>query len=190
MFVVAAAVLMQFAVIRSWGALSDQIGTRQILRVTGVLVAVNPVLWLFSSKLWWVVLVQLYSGLSWAGFNLAAANFVFDAVMPPKRARCFAYHSIVNGALVFIGSLIGGWLATSLPRAASEPFAVLVEYSPFLIIFTISGLGRLLVMALLFPTFKEVRSVQKIRSYHILIRVTSLRPLWGATFGLISSKKE
>lgn len=190
MLVVAAAVLMQFAVMRSWGSLSDQVGARQILRVTGVLVALNPLLWLLSSKLWWVVVVQLYSGLCWAGFNLAAANFVFDAVTPPKRARCFAYQSIVNGTLVFLGSVIGGWLATGLPRQASEPFAVLVDYSPFLIIFVLSGIGRLLVMALLFPTFKEVRSVQKIRSHQILIRVTSLRPLWGATFGLISSRKE
>jgi len=47
-----------------------------------------------------------------------------------------------------------------------------------------------LAMLILFPGFKEVRTVQKIRSYELLIRVTSLRPLWGATFSFISSRRK
>lgn len=188
--VVAAVVLMQFAVMRSWGRLSDQFGSKQILRLTGVLASVNPFLWLVSSQLWWVVCIQLYSGLCWAGFNLAAANFVFDAVTPAKRARCFAYQAIVNGWLVFIGSLIGGWLVTAMPPAVNQQLAVFVQYSPFLILFVLSGVGRALTMLLLFRTFKEVRGVQKIRSYQMLIRVTSLRPLWGATFALLSERRK
>ncbi len=188
--VVASVVLMQFAVMRSWGRLSDQFGNRQILRLTGALVSLNPFLWLVSSKLWWVVCVQLYSGLCWAGFNLAAANFVFDAVTPAKRARCFAYQAIVNGWLVFIGSLFGGWLATNIPPEVNQQLAVFVGYSSFLILFVLSGVGRALTMLFLFRTFKEVRGVQKIRSYQMLIRVTSLRPLWGATFGLLSERRK
>jgi MFS family permease len=190
MVVVASVVLMQFAVMRSWGKLSDQFGNRQILRLTGTLASLNPFLWLISSNLWWVVCVQLYSGLCWAGFNLAAANFVFDAVTPAKRARCFAYQAIVNGWLVFIGSLIGGWLATNVPARINEQLAFFVGYSPFLILFVVSGICRALAMLLLFRGFKEVRRVQKIRSYQMLIRVTSLRPLWGATFGLLSERRK
>jgi hypothetical protein len=44
-------------------------------------------------------------------------------------------------------------------------------------------------MVVFFPTFSEVRRVQKIRSHQLLIRVTSLRPLWGATFGLLSARQ-
>jgi MFS family permease len=188
--VVAAVVLMQFAVMRSWGKLSDQFGNKQILRLTGILASANPFLWLLSSEIWWVVCVQLYSGLCWAGFNLAAANFVFDAVTPAKRARCFAYHAIVNGWLVFVGSLIGGWLASNIPAIVNQKLAVFVAYSPFLILFALSGIGRMLTMLFLFRTFKEVRGVQKIRGYQMLIRVTSLRPLWGATFGLLSERRK
>jgi MFS family permease len=188
--VVSAVVLMQFAVMRSWGKLSDQFGSKQILGVTGLLASVNPFLWLVSSKLWWIVCIQLYSGLCWAGFNLAAANFIFDAVTPAKRARCFAYHSIINGTIVFLASLLGGWLATATPRFVNESLAAFVPYSPFLALFMISGVARLMTMLFMFGIFKEVRSVQKVRSYQILIRVTSLRPLWGATFGLISERRK
>jgi hypothetical protein len=153
-------------------------------------VSINPLLWLISSELWFVIVIQLYSGLFWAGFNLAAANFVFDAVTPQKRARCFAYQSIINGWLVFLGSALGGLAATQLPRSASELFVGWVEYSPFLLLFVLSAVARVLAMVILFPRFKEVRTVQKIRSYELLIRVTSLRPLWRATFGFISSRRK
>ena len=188
--VISAVVLVQFAVMRSWGRLSDQFGNRRILGIAGALVSLNPLLWLVSSEFWFVIGIQLYSGLFWSGFNLAAANFVFDAVTPQKRARCFAYQSIINGWFVFLGSALGGLAATQLPRSASELFAGWVGYSPFLILFVLSAVARVLAMVILFPGFKEVRSVQKIRSYELLIRVTSLRPLWGATFGFIASRRK
>jgi MFS family permease len=189
MVIVAAVVIVQFVVMRSWGALSDQFGSRQILRVCGTLVSINPLLWLVSSNFWWVVFIQLYSGLFWAGFNLAAANFVFDAVTAPKRARCFAYQSIVNGTLVFLGSAIGGYVASHVSPAINEHFAIFVAQSSFLILFAASGVLRILVMLVLFPTFSEVRKVQRVRGYQLLVRVVSLRPLWGATFGVSSARR-
>jgi MFS family permease len=189
MIVVSAVVLVQFAVMRSWGALSDQFGNRQIMRVCGALVSINPLLWLISSNFWWVILIQLYSGLFWAGFNLAAANFVFDAVTAPKRARCFAYQSIVNGVLVFVGSAIGGYIASNVSIAANAPLALLVAESSFLVLFVSSGVLRIAVMLFLFPAFAEVRKVQRVRGYQLLVRVVSLRPLWGATFGVVSDKR-
>jgi MFS family permease len=125
--VVASVVLAQFVVMRSWGAVSDQFGNRKILLLCGTLVSINPMLWLISSKLWFVLLIQLYSGVFWAGFNLAAANFVFDAVTPPKRARCIAYQSIINGVFVVSGSMSGALIATHIPESWSYTFAWLVE---------------------------------------------------------------
>jgi len=189
MVVVASVVVAQFSVMRSWGVLSDQFGNRQILRVCGILVTINPCLWLLSSNFWFVISIQLYSGVFWAGFNLAAANFVFDAVSAPKRARCFAYQSVINGVLVFLGSCIGGYIVTHLDTASGRSLAFFVDESPLLVVFALSGALRLAAMLVVFPTFSEVRRVQKIRSHQLLIRVTSLRPLWGATFGLISDRR-
>lgn len=189
MVVVAAVVIVQFGVMRSWGALSDQFGNRQIMSVCGMLVSINPILWLISSDFWWVVFIQLYSGIFWAGFNLAAANFVFDAVSSAKRARCFAYQSIVNGILVFLGSAIGGYIASNASPALNVPLAIFVAPSRFLVLFFASGVMRMLVMLLLFRTFSEVRKVQRVRGYQILVRVVSLRPLWGATFGVSSARR-
>ena len=185
--VVASVVLAQFVVMRSWGAISDQFGNRKILLVCGSLVSINPVFWLLSSKLWFVILIQLWSGVFWAGFNLAAANFVFDAVTPPKRARCIAYQSIINGLFVLCGSLLGGFLATRMPLSWSEALALWIEPSRFLALFVFSALLRVAAVVVLLPMFKEVRPVAHIQGHELLIRITALRPLFGATFSFLAS---
>ncbi len=184
--VVATAVVAQFTVMRSWGAVSDQFGNRKIMAVCGWLVAINPFFWLVSSNLWWIIFAQLYSGFFWSGFNLAAANFVFDAVTPPKRARCIAYQSIVNGVLVFIGAFFGGFLLTYYPDWLTHRLGLWTPESTFLVLFFLSGVCRVAVVYFLLPSFKEVRPVLPIRGHELLIRVSSLRPLSGASFALIS----
>src|SRR5690606_13056435 len=88
----------QFLTMQYWGQISDQFGNKKILNVCGYGVAFSPILWLFGDAMWYLLLIQVFAGLVWAGFNLAAANFMFDAVTPPKRARCAAYQAMVNGA--------------------------------------------------------------------------------------------
>jgi hypothetical protein len=186
--VIAVAVLAQFVVLRSWGAMSDQFGNRRILKVCGACVAVNPWMWLLSSNYWFVICVQLYSGIFWSGFTLAAANFVFDAVTPPKRARCIAYQSIINGVLVFLGSAIGGALVTEAPLERLGHVGLWSTPSKFCVLFLASGLLRALVMLMLFPAFKEVRQVKSIRGHQVIARLISIRPFWGATFGYIMER--
>jgi hypothetical protein len=45
----------------------------------------------------------------------------------------------------------------------------------------------LFAVAGLLPLFKEVRPVEHIRGHELLVRITSLRPLWGATFAIVSN---
>ena len=184
--VVATAVLAQFAVMRSWGAISDQFGNRRILSVCGWIVAFNPLMWLVSSHFAWILFVQLHSGFFWAGFNLAAANFVFDAVTPQKRARCVAYQAIINGVLVCFGSLIGGLIVTCYPQWLPTQLGGWTPASKFLLLFWVSAILRFIVVFRYLPKFKEVRQVQPIRGHEVLVRVSSLRPLSGAAFSLFT----
>lgn len=188
--VVGSVVLTQSIVVRSWGTLADQYGNRKILRLCGVMVCINPLLWLLSSEFWSIVCIQIYSGLFWSGFNLSVANFVFDAVTPPKRARCFAYQALINGALVCVGSLGGGLLIKYIPVESSSALAVLVDPSKFLWLFVVSACLRIASMTALFPLFTEVRRVQRIRSHRLLVRVLSVRPLWGASYSFVTGLRQ
>jgi MFS family permease len=145
-----------------------------------------PILWLFSPHILYLIFIQIFAGFVWSGFSLASANFIFDAVTPPKRARCVAYHGLVNGIFVFIGSLAGGYAAGHLPQSISighwnwEPSFMLQ------MVFMISGLMRLAAAGIFLQKFEEVRSVEQIRHRHLLFRVSHIKPIEGATFSLIT----
>ena len=150
-------------------------------------------LWLISKNLVWIFMVQLYAGFIWAGFNLASSNFMYDAVTPPKRARCVAYQSIITATLICLGATTGGYLARHLGSSLELFGWTFAVSSPLLFLFLISGLVRLLVSALFLPTFKEVREVEPIKDRELLLLITNLRPLAGITYtlftGIVKGKK-
>lgn len=178
------AILFQFLTFRYWGGISDRFGNKKILNVCGWGIGIVPICWLFSTNLIYLCLIQVFAGLVWAGFNLAAANFIFDACSPPKRARCVAYRGIVTSVFVFAGSMVGGFAARMLPPAFSiGPWHIAHS---LLLIFLISGLLRLLTAALFLRIFHEVREVEQIRSRELAYRVTHIKPIAGATFNIMT----
>ena len=80
--VTAVAAVSQFLTFRYWGELSDRFGNKKILNLCGWGVSLAPMLWLMSHNLGYLMGIQVYAGFVWAGFNLSAANFMFDAVTP------------------------------------------------------------------------------------------------------------
>ena len=182
----AALTVTQLLCMQYWGQLTDRFGNKKILNICGLGVAVVPVLWLCSTEVWFIMLIQVYGGLVWAGFNLAAANFLFDAVTPPKRARCAAYQALVNGALVMLGSVIGGVIAAVLPDSIPLGLGTWEPASPLVFLFLLSGVLRLLIAVVLLPKFREVREVEAIGHTDLIFHITQLRPITGATFGVLS----
>jgi len=184
--VTAVSTAAQFLAFRHWGELSDLFGNKKILNICGWGVAIVPILWLISPYIGYLVLIQIYGGFVWAGFNLASTNFIFDAVTPPKRALCVAYQGLVNGMCVFTGSVIGGYVATQLPEFYSLGLWTWKPISSLPMIFFLSGLIRLIASGLLLHRFKEVRPVVPIRDRELIFRVSHLKPIAGATFSLFT----
>jgi MFS family permease len=180
------ATVSQFLTFRYWGELTDPFGSKKILNLCGWGVAIVPMLWLVSSQIVYLLIIQIFSGLVWSGFNLASANFMFDAVSPPKRARCVAYQGLVNGFFVLAGSLAGGVAAGHLPEGFQ--LGPWTWTPPFMlpVIFLLSGLLRLLAAVIFLPRFNEVRPVEPIRHREILFRVSQIRPIAGATFSIFT----
>ncbi len=135
-----------------WGKFGDKFGTMKLLRVCGMLIFLVPLLWVFSKSIAYLFIVELLSGIVWAGFNLAASNFVFDAVTREKRALCIAYMNILRGIGIFAGSLVGGYLTTYLP---------ITFMNKILFVFLISSALRIIVAMIFLPGLKEVRPVEK-----------------------------
>jgi len=55
-------------------------------------------LWLVNSGVVWLCATQVYSGFAWAGFNLCAGLFIWDAAPQENRTRYITLFSAL-GAL-------------------------------------------------------------------------------------------
>jgi len=180
--ITSAMILAQFLTLRNWGSLSNSFGYRRIIGFCSWGIAIIPFFWLISGSFWYLVSVQLISGVMWAGYNLSAANFLFDAVSPPKRGRCAAYMGIINGIAIFAGSMAGGFLARGLPESFSLSTIGSSVTSTLLLLFLISGVLRLLGAYFFLNRFVEVRDVEATTHRELVIRIAHLRPLHGMAF--------
>jgi len=160
-----------------------------VLRLSAIGVAITPMLWLISGSITGVILIQSFSGVVWAGYNLAAANFLFDAVTPQKRARCVAYQAITNCAFIFLGSITGAWLVNNLPDWLPFGMGIWTPRSVYLRIFMLSGFLRLVACWALVPRFKEVRDVSALKHHEMFFHFLSILPYIGTTLDYFTRRR-
>lgn len=148
-----AQIIFSLIAIRKLGRFADKFGNFTLIKITSLMITFYPVLWLISnSPIYLISVTQLIGGIGWAGFHLAAGNFIFDSVTPQKRSLAVSYYNVLNGLGIFIGAMIG---------------AILIKYigisfmDKFLYIFLISGFARLTVSLIMIPKIKEIRKTKK-----------------------------
>ena len=174
MCVTATSVLLHFTSLPTWGRISDAWGNRVIIVFTGALITSFPLLWLVSTSIWFIIGVQMMSGLCWSGFGLATTNFLYDTVPAQKRCQYLAFHNVLGAVGVFAGALVGGALAMSLPHEFSLSTYEISWLTPLYGLFLISSLARVAVAALCLPRLREVRD-DRTASVGVLVRSTLRR---------------
>ncbi|MBU0548817.1 MAG: MFS transporter [Candidatus Omnitrophica bacterium] len=164
------ATLTLYLMISRWGRHADKVGNLKIIRFTAPLIGITPLLWIFNHNPIFLIFVQIYSGFLWAGFSLCTTNFIYDAVMPEKRARCISYFNVLNGLALSCGALIGGFLLRYLPP--------LFGYKIFML-FLISSVLRIAIGAFMPMKLKEVRPVERIDNNALFFSIIGMKPLLG-----------
>ncbi len=163
-----------------WGRVGDRFGNRKLLAIGSSIIPFSSLLWLISKNPIVIIFTaQLAAGIGWAAFNLAASNFIYDAVSSQRRSICVAYFNSINGIGIFIGASLGALFA----QYAHPQFMNL-----FLLIFLISGIARALVVIIFLPKIKEVRvkfSDEKINILNYIATGTP-RPFYGVFRGVLS----
>jgi MFS family permease len=180
--ITAVAIVTQILTLQNWGRLADTFGSKKILTLCSFGVSLNPVMWMFSANMSYLVWVQIYSGIVWAGFNLASSTFLFDAVTSPMRARCAAYQAYVQGGFVLLGSLAGGLVAEHVPHSFHLLLWDWTPSSRYLVIFCIAGLIRLTGAVIFHRRFKEVREVKPTRSLGLIFHLFPITSLGESRF--------
>jgi MFS family permease len=168
--IILTASLTIFITIKRWGMHADRVGYIKIIKSTSLLICFLPLLWVINRNPLFLIIVQVCAGFLWAGFNISAANFIFDAVQSRERTRSIAYFNVINGSFLFAGAFIGGFLVRELPP---------VFGSKILTLFLISSVLRLTVTCVMILRLQEVRQVKNVKSMDLFTSVIGIRPLLG-----------
>ncbi len=190
MLTTVASVCLQFLTLSRWGRLSDLFGNRLILITTGAIIPFLPGLWLLSTSFYYILAVQMLSGLVWAGFTLSASNFVYDLTPPERRATLMAFHHVLAASAVFVGASLGAWLGTILPDVITIGQWQLDWLTPLYGVFAASLLARLSVALWFLPRLKEVRRTRPMSMSGLIFRVTRLNPLSGLIFEIVARRRK
>ncbi|MBU2562544.1 MAG: MFS transporter [Nanoarchaeota archaeon] len=163
MIITMAGMFFSMLVYELWGKLSDQYGNYRVLCLSGFLIPIIPILWIINSSPIYLVLVpSLIWGISWAGFDLASRNFVYDNVSAQKRGLAFSYYNLIHGIGVFCGAGVGALLIKYLKISFIEPL---------ILIFLIGSFLRMIVFFVGLAKIKETKHTKKLRGMNHLRKI-------------------
>jgi len=173
----ASSISAQFFTLAPWGQIGDRYGNKTLLMVTGLAVPLLPMGYLLSEHYLFLLSLNFFGGVIWAGLSLGLQNYVFDSLRPQERTRGVALANATNAIGWGIGALTGSWLATILPAQVSLGSWALTPASNLPFLFCLSGALRLLIALSLLRTFGEPREIGTPPQRHLMWELPLVKPL-------------
>lgn len=131
---------------RRLGELNDRWGARKLTVISGLLIPIVPLGWLFINAAWQIIPINLLSGALWGAYNMGSFNYLLQVTPQERRARYSAVFQIVVTVSLAIGAALGSFVVTQFGYGA---------------VFFGSSLGRF-IAALLFA-FLAARAARVLR---------------------------
>jgi MFS family permease len=103
-----------------WGRLGDHFGTKPVLRIGSYLIALFPLVWLFSAphRIWPLVVAQVLSGLGWSALHVSLSNLTLKLAPEASRPSYLATFGAVSGVAEGLAPIVGG-AALALAQSAA-----------------------------------------------------------------------
>ena len=175
----AAGVLGQFLTLAPWGRLGDRFGNKKVLVTSGLLVPFLPMFYIVSTNFYFLMGVNFFAGVVWAGLSMGLQNYLFDSVRPEDRAKGVAVWNTVNAIGWCVGALLGSWLATVAPSNIAFAGVEIHLISNLPVVFFISGVLRFFVSVGLLRSLRESRNVESISFGELCWELPLVKPLSG-----------
>jgi MFS family permease len=167
---VALPAIVKALTMRWWGMVADRVGPGPLLRSMGWYILPVSAMWLVSDSVWWIALAQVYAGLAWGALELAQASALLQTTR--GREEAVALFNAVDGAVMILGSLVGGLIVMGADRVIGAGFLAAIAASTVL-----RALAAILLL-------RRVRMIGIPRFAHraIPMRLWGVRATRGATF--------
>jgi hypothetical protein len=140
--VFAAGFLIKAVVLPSVGRLGARIGSRQLLAMASLAIVPVALLWLPSSEVWWLVIVQLVAGTCWAAYELSVALLLFEVAGDRDHSGVVSVYTLGLAVATVAGATAGGLVIRSLGEGR-EAYAAVFAGSCLLRAMALPLLGRL-----------------------------------------------
>ncbi len=186
-----ASVATQVVMLRSWGRFSDRFGNHLVMVICSALIPIIPLLWLVSPNFYYLLFVQMVSGLFWSGFTLSTANYLYD--IRPHQTNFALYAAIQSGTsalAVFCGALFGGYVARHAPEIAAAIADVWVPSNALFIVFVTTSILRLVVVLAYMPLLKEPKIRRRPKVLELIFRVARFNAISGVALDLVGITKK
>ncbi|HEY3310269.1 MAG TPA: MFS transporter [Anaerolineales bacterium] len=117
------------------GELSDRWGPGRVQVVSMFLIPVLPLAWVFITKLWQVVALNILGGVLWGAFELVSFNFLLELTPGALRARYSAIFQVIVTVALAGGAALGssiilwwGYNGIFLTSAAGRLLSAILFY--------------------------------------------------------------
>ena len=165
MIIILAGTIFSIFVLALWGKINDFYGSYKVILITSIAIPLIPILWIISHSLFYLIIIpSLIGGIAWAGFDLAAKNFIYDNVSKQKRGIAVSYYNLLIGIGVFIGAGISALLIE---------FIKTTWIKPIILIFIMGTILRAIVVIFGIKHLAEIRKT-KIKGFkeleHLLLK--------------------
>lgn len=176
-----------------WGKYSQKFGTRNIMIVSGLLIATIPLWWFLGAYVfkglilfYALICAEIISGFAWAGFELTTFNYILETATSEKRARCFAYFNAIFGVAVLLGGLLGSLLVLIIPD--------IFGLNNIMIVFLLSALARFIIAGFFTNKIKEIKISKNISDKKLFFELIFAKPLNNvfhyATLTIINTERD
>ncbi len=123
---------------RFWGPVSDRYSHLQVMKITVLVVVLQPVWWVFASDhgfgFFLIVFAHLLGGFTWGGYQLATGNLMMALAPETGKSSFFGTQAALSGTAGAIGPIAGGILADGLLRQIEIPYLTEVSTLPTLFV--------------------------------------------------------
>ncbi len=159
-FLMAVAFLSRIIAITQWTTVASRFGAATLLWVGAIGLVPLSSLWIVSPSIWWLVLVQVCSGVAWAAYELGFFLLFFETLPANRRTKMLTYYNFGNTLAMFAGASIGAFLLNYLG----------CTHKAYFVLFGVSSVGRALALGLLLRT-----SLKPVPIRALAVRVLGIR---------------